>query len=242
MEITKESHLDHGLTEDQVRWVAERFADKAAFFIETVQLPEELGTVACGLHGPVMGDAPVPDAETYRAVRAGRQNDSRMTWRYPRQTRLVTVIAGPDGDAPCVLYTAYGGPQAPQEPGDPDCRDVAASTAFWAEHALSGGLRNGTPHELTLVLADGRKVVLPPTGTVPRVAVENHPSGFVESVPVVTAHFGAVTGLPPIELGVVWVVSGMVLDAARSRPDVFAPGDPVRDADGKIIGAKGLRR
>jgi hypothetical protein len=39
MRITKESHLDHGLTEAQVGWVAEKFADKAAFFIETVELP-----------------------------------------------------------------------------------------------------------------------------------------------------------------------------------------------------------
>lgn len=36
----------------------------------------------------------------------------------------------------CVLYTAYGGPLAPQEPDDPACKDVAVSRAFWQEHAL----------------------------------------------------------------------------------------------------------
>lgn len=37
----------------------------------------------------------------------------------------------------CVLYTAFGGPATPQEPGDPGCKDVAGSKAFWAEHALA---------------------------------------------------------------------------------------------------------
>jgi len=38
---------------------------------------------------------------------------------------------------PCVLYTAFGGPIAPQELGDPNCKDPAASAAFWREHALA---------------------------------------------------------------------------------------------------------
>jgi hypothetical protein len=57
-----------------------------------------------------------------------------------RPTRQLTIVAGPHGDEPCVLYTAYGGPEAPREPGDPDipghsARDAAA--VFWADHALS---------------------------------------------------------------------------------------------------------
>lgn len=58
--------------------------------------------------------------------------------RAPRQVRTVTVIAGPHDGQPCVLFTAFGGPLAPQEPGDPGCKDPDASRAFWAEHALSG--------------------------------------------------------------------------------------------------------
>jgi hypothetical protein len=44
---------------------------------------------------------------------------------------------------PCVLYTAYGGPQAPREPGDPAIKDFAeqaASEIFWSEHALAFGV------------------------------------------------------------------------------------------------------
>jgi hypothetical protein len=40
-----------------------------------------------------------------------------------------------------ILYTAFGGPAAPREPGDPSLdgneAGLAESKAFWAEHALS---------------------------------------------------------------------------------------------------------
>jgi len=38
---------------------------------------------------------------------------------------------------PCILYTAFGGPLAPQEPGDPGCKNVPESTVFWRVHALA---------------------------------------------------------------------------------------------------------
>lgn len=243
MKITEESHLDHGLAPSQVEWIRRKFADRAAFFIETVELPEELGTLPCGLHGPTMGDASVPAEEVYHEARNKRAWESRLTWRYPRPTRLVTVVAGPHGDEPCILYTAYGGPQAPQEPDDPGCRDAAGSAAFWAEHALSGGLRNATPHELNILLEDGRIVKLPPTGVVPRVTAVSESMGRAHGIPMVRTEFRVVTDLPTPEEGVAWIVSGMVLDAAdEARLDLVATGEPVRDADGWIVGCKGLRR
>lgn len=61
--------------------------------------------------------------------------------RPSRQTRLLTVIAGPHEGDGCVLYTAHGGPAAPREPWDPSLNDDAAaleeSRAFWSVHALS---------------------------------------------------------------------------------------------------------
>jgi hypothetical protein len=85
-----------------------------------------------------MGDLPVPDGECTMVVRGARRGASRLCGRAPRPSRLVTVIAGPHGDA-CILYTAFGGPQAPREPFDPSLDDAgrACSVAFWAEHALS---------------------------------------------------------------------------------------------------------
>lgn len=139
MKIAADSHLDHGLSPAHVAWLVERFADRQAFFIESVELPAQLSSLTCGLHGPATGGEPVPESECHRAVRGERKGPSRLCKREPKPTRVVTVIAGPDGDEPCVLYTAYGGPQAPREPWDESLDDAgrAESEAFWAEHALS---------------------------------------------------------------------------------------------------------
>ncbi len=133
----QDSHVDHGLTEDQLRYLLDRFADRDGFFVETITLPRELGTVPCGLYGPTMGDPVIGEDEVSYARRGSRTWDSRLVDLPPRQQHEVTVIAGPHEDHACVLYTAFGGPVAPQEPGDPGCKDPAASTAFWREHALA---------------------------------------------------------------------------------------------------------
>ena len=140
MQIVADSHLDHGLSEAQVACISERFAERDGFFIESFELPAGLGTIPCGLHGPIMGDAPVEDAEVTYAVRGDRPCESRLCDRPTRPTSTVTVIAGPHEDSSCVLYTAFGGPLAPREPGDPSISDDgerAECEAFWAEHALS---------------------------------------------------------------------------------------------------------
>jgi hypothetical protein len=164
-----ESHLDHGLTEAQIAYIFERFATRDSFFIETIELPPELGSVPCGLYGPIMGDEPIAESEVSYGVRGSRAWKSRIVQRLGvRTTRLVTVIAGPheepcpmipifSGPIPglqsghegcpmcdhngkikhaCILFTAFGGPLTPQEPGDPSCKDLEASTKFWSEHAL----------------------------------------------------------------------------------------------------------
>jgi len=139
MVILPESHLDHGLTPEQRAWLLATLSDREGFFIVTVELPPELGTVPCGLHGPRMGDPPVPEEQVRWASRGDRAWPSRLTSTAPRPTRQVTVIAGPEGDIPTALYTAFGGPLAPREPGDPTLEGEALVEAqsFWSEHALS---------------------------------------------------------------------------------------------------------
>lgn len=89
------SHFDHGLTEAQIAYLLQRFADRVVFFIETVELPEELGTVPCGLHGPIVGGAPVAEREVTYAQRGTRPWTSRLVDRPPHHVRTVTVVAGP---------------------------------------------------------------------------------------------------------------------------------------------------
>lgn len=138
--ICKDSHLDHGLTMGQLRWVLSHFADRSGFFIETVELPEDVdGTLSCALYGPLVGDAPVSEADVVYKPRGGRRGVSRLCSRDLRETRTLTVIAGPHEGLDCVLFTVYGGPCAPKEPTDPSLKDeeIEASEAFWSEHALS---------------------------------------------------------------------------------------------------------
>lgn len=137
--ITKDSHLDHGLSLEHVQWLLERFGDRDAFFIETVELPEGLTGLSCGLHGPLMGDDPIEEDEVAYECRGDRSEPSRTCPRPARTSSQVTVIAGPHGDLSCLLYTVYGGPCAPREPADPSLspEDREDSIAFWREHALS---------------------------------------------------------------------------------------------------------
>lgn len=145
MQITKDSHLDHNLSVGQLDFIKKKFEGRDSFFIETIELPEELGTVEISLLGPSVGLNPIQEFEVEYKVREGRRWASRVVvqnnvcpW-VKEQSRLVTVVAGPHDGKPCVLYTVYGGPQAPREPGDPSIKsweELVASREFWSKHAL----------------------------------------------------------------------------------------------------------
>lgn len=140
--IDNVSHLDHGLTPEHLAWLIERFVGRDAFFVETVELPLHLPALTCGVYGPNMGDQPVVEADVRYVVRGDRKWASRVLRHAaaPRPTRKLTVVAGPYGEVPCILYTSYGGPEAPREPGDTSIASLAEiheSRAFWKVHALS---------------------------------------------------------------------------------------------------------
>jgi len=141
MKIISESHLDHGLSQAHIEFLLGKFADKSGFFIESFDLPSSFSPLQSALYGPLAGDEPVDESCVTYAKRGERDGESRLIDQPLRDTRTVTVIAGPNGDDACVLYTAYGGPCAPQEPTDPAIADdpekLATSKAFWSQHALS---------------------------------------------------------------------------------------------------------
>ena len=139
MKITDDAHLDHNLSPAHLAWLLARFADRATFFIETVELPEALGDLESAIYGPAAGDAPVPEADVTYTPRGDRAYVSRLIDAPTRPSRLITVIAGPHKGDACILYTAFGGPASPKEPGDETLDDAgrAESEAFWAEHALA---------------------------------------------------------------------------------------------------------
>lgn len=147
--IAADSHPDH-LTPAMLAEVLGKVeegsvsvkADFGAFVIVEVATS---APVLCALVGPATGGAPVAEGEVFYATRGeGRPNLSRMIARPATESRTVTVLIGgvetaEDGSRTGSLITAYGGPLAPQEPGDPylPAEKRAESVAFWSEHALT---------------------------------------------------------------------------------------------------------
>lgn len=101
-------------------------------------------------------------------------------------------------------------------------------------------LINLTPHTLNIVAADGSVVDIQPSGNIARVASSSAVVATINGINVTASTWGEVTGLPAAADGVVLIVSRMVKDRVANRADVMVPGAPVRDAEGKIIGASGL--
>ncbi len=102
-------------------------------------------------------------------------------------------------------------------------------------------LINCTPHSLTIHgHGHGEPVLLAPSGICPRLATDRSAAPDTDGIPTVRTRMGEVTGLPDAVPGTYYVVSGLVLSACPGRADLRSPGEPVRDAEGKIVGCRGL--
>ena len=111
-------------------------------------------------------------------------------------------------------------------------------------------LVNLTPHAITLIAPSGEHHVIPPSGTVARVASTPGAVEAREGFPCLVASptkFGEVTGLPAPAEGTVFVVSGMVGSAlaGKGRTDVLVPGTgpndgALRNEAGHIVGVTRL--
>jgi len=107
-------------------------------------------------------------------------------------------------------------------------------------------LINLTPHQVTVFLPDGTKVEIPPSGTVARVETIKEKTGEINGIPVYNTKFGAVEGLPDPEPYKAYIVAGLVQQATPWRKDLLSPDTSpdgvVRDAEGRIVGVRGLTR
>lgn len=110
---------------------------------------------------------------------------------------------------------------------------------------------NLTPHAINIM--GDISVTVGPSGQSLRIATSMEPVGNHDGVTLYRAKYGAVelvdndtkavdpNGLPAVQDGVMYIVSGLVLDALKDRPDVAAPGELVRDDKGQPVGCKGLK-
>ena len=101
---------------------------------------------------------------------------------------------------------------------------------------------NLTPHSITLC-----GLIIPPSGTIARVAVTRKPYGVATpyddigiSIPLFIAEYGEVTGLPAQAERTMFIVSAMVRQAVPERCDVGSPANLVRDDKGNVIEANSL--
>ena len=99
---------------------------------------------------------------------------------------------------------------------------------------------NLTPHPITLRDSNGTDTVINPSGTVARVSATPGMLGYVGGVPVPVARpdiYGNVEGLPKAQQGTIYIVSAMVGQHIKNRPDVLLPGTGPQD--GAIRNEKG---
>lgn len=107
---------------------------------------------------------------------------------------------------------------------------------------------NLTPHTITII--DGKSsLTIPSSGVVRTAETVSHVGWHTVPTPggplpvrVVSKTFGDLEGLPDEVANTVYVVSALAAQAAWAvgRYDVLCPGDPVRDAEGKVIGCASL--
>lgn len=125
---------------------------------------------------------------------------------------------------------------------------IEATEAIEAEAKTAETFVNLTPHEVRIYESGASDAALlvsvPASGQIARVSTRMellHPIG---RVPIYRTEFGKVTGLPETPRhGIYYIVSAIVLEHCRGdRDDLLAPGELLRDADGRPVGCIGLRR
>lgn len=101
---------------------------------------------------------------------------------------------------------------------------------------------NLTPHPISIT--DGP--TFEPSGTIARVSVQQADAGNINGIPVKKQVFGDITGLPDPQDDTIFIVSTLVLEAAKAigRNDLVAPNsaNAVRDENGHIVSVPGFVR
>jgi hypothetical protein len=102
---------------------------------------------------------------------------------------------------------------------------------------------NLTPHDVHVLVDEGVVRIIGRSGKVARVKQTTRPAGKLDgTIPLTETESGAIEGLPRPRPGVVYLVSQVLAQAARSRTDLVFPGEAVRDAEGRVVATKGLTR
>lgn len=107
-------------------------------------------------------------------------------------------------------------------------------------------LVNLTPHPIAIygphrTLEDGPVDVIPPSGTVVRLAMIDLGSQVGDTYPYELVEYGHAHDLPARQPGIIYVVS-LVVALAVHRDDLLAPYVEVRNAEGTMVGCRFLQK
>jgi hypothetical protein len=100
---------------------------------------------------------------------------------------------------------------------------------------------NCTPHTINEAITGQQ---FRTSGTIARVDVASKIVDIIEDISIYENAYGSLVDLPePID-NVLFIVSGLVLEAAKllNRTDCVSPGELVRNSEGQPIGCKGFKR
>lgn len=98
---------------------------------------------------------------------------------------------------------------------------------------------NLTPHTLNFIFNE-TKVDIEPSGSISWVRTKDIQMESINGIPTFKTEYGEIENLPAPEVDTIYVVSSLVAARCPERTDVFVPGRPIRDEQGRIIGSAGL--
>lgn len=101
-------------------------------------------------------------------------------------------------------------------------------------------IHNLTPHEINIITED--KTINIKSEGIARCTTKREKVSDIGIIPIYKTSFGEVEGLPEPKENHVYIVSALVAQACSGRTDLLVPDDTVRNAQGKIIGCRGLAR
>ena len=103
---------------------------------------------------------------------------------------------------------------------------------------------NLTPHTVSILAEDGTVFREFPSEGLARASQSQVYAGEIDGIELVRTSFGAPIGLPEPQMDTYYIVSLATANAARYAgrrvDDLLLTSDPVRDAEGRIIGCRRL--
>ena len=102
---------------------------------------------------------------------------------------------------------------------------------------------NLTPHSVNIVDVDGKEIArFEPTFPSTRCTQTNKIVSAIGEIPIMQTTFGEIYDLPEEDGDKKYIVSRIVLSAAKGREDLLTPNQVVRDSEGNIVGCQSLAK